>query len=95
MKFEVGELVKVREDLTKGRAYSSEEGKQEFAVTPMVAYAGKLVRIKDIKGQCYLIENSERRWFWVDEMFEKFGPCTDAIHGETHATVAHDSCGVE
>lgn len=63
MKYEVGDIVKVREDLKAG----NDNGKL-FVTSDMAELAGKLVTIYDIDGDYYhIVEND---FLWTDDFFE-------------------------
>ena len=62
MKYEVGDVVKVRSDLsTKGMNVTNR----------MLNFRGKIVRIEKVfKNGCYRIEGDYEEWNWTDEMLE-------------------------
>lgn len=63
MKYEVGDIVKVREDLKAG----NDNGKL-YVTSDMAELAGKLVTIYDIDGDYYhIVEND---FLWTDDFFE-------------------------
>ena len=63
MKYEVGDIVKVRKDLKAG----NDNGKL-FVTSDMAELAGKLVTIYDIDGDYYhIVEND---FLWTDDFFE-------------------------
>ena len=63
MNYEVGDIVKVREDLKAG----NDNGKL-FVTSDMAELAGKLVTIYDIDGDYYhIVEND---FLWTDDFFE-------------------------
>lgn len=69
MKYKVGDVVKVRSDLSIDKLYNG------FSVTAdMLKFKGKFVHIVEIFEDSYHIfeNNDNRRFFWVDEMFEPF-----------------------
>lgn len=64
MKYEVGDIVKVREDLKAGSDFS----KDLYVTSDMAELAGKLVTIYDIDGDYYhIVEND---FLWTDDFFE-------------------------
>lgn len=65
MKYKVGDKVKVREDLKDGKDYGN-----VWIAKEMTNYRGKVVTIKDIKRDCYTIEEDLKNYFWTDEMLE-------------------------
>jgi hypothetical protein len=67
MKYKVGDIVKVREDLKAG----NDNGKL-FVTSDMAELAGKLVTIHDIERICdddyyHIVEND---FLWIDDFFE-------------------------
>ena len=63
MKYEVGDIVRVRKDLKAG----NDNGKL-FVTSDMAELAGKLVTIYDIDGDYYhIVEND---FLWTDDFFE-------------------------
>lgn len=65
MKYKVGDKVKVRSDLKENIRY----GGQIFA-RDMAVHCGKNVEISKVHDDAYCIKESDREWFWTDEMFE-------------------------
>jgi hypothetical protein len=65
MKYEVGDIVRVRKDLRAG----SDFAKDLYVTDEMAEFAGKLVTICDIddNGYYYIIEND---FLWTDDFFE-------------------------
>jgi hypothetical protein len=70
MKYEVGDKVKIREDLVPEIMY----GKEKF-VSRMEEYRGCEATIVDAfyrnGGDLYLIDVDDKCWYWTDEMFEE------------------------
>lgn len=67
MKYKVGDVVKVRSDLSADKLYNG------FSVTTdMLKFKGKFVHIVEIFEDSYHIfeDNDNRRFFWNDEMLE-------------------------
>lgn len=65
MRYKVGDKVKVRSDLKENISY----GGQIF-VRDMAVHCGKNVEISKVYDDAYCIKESDREWFWSDEMFE-------------------------
>lgn len=65
MKYQVGNKVKVRNDLTCYREYGC-----RIVIKEMCAMKGKTVTIKEALDYHYLIEEDKGYWMWTDEMFE-------------------------
>jgi hypothetical protein len=65
MKYEIGDIVKVREDLKAG----SDFGKDLYVTDDMAELAGQLVTIYDIDdyGYYHIVEND---FLWTDDFFE-------------------------
>lgn len=67
-KYNIGDKVRVRTDLSKGiRYYMADKSISEYVVDKMMKFAGKIVTITRA-GIKYGIE--ECGWSWTDEMFE-------------------------
>ena len=73
-KYEAGDKVRVRADLTSGCKYSMLDGGCSLIVMDdMVSFVGKEVTIKQSLGKRgYLIKEDDYRFCWTDEMFERF-----------------------
>jgi len=69
MKYKVGDIVKIREDLVMYKKYDMESDTvaNQF-VDDMDSMLGHRVMIIDIQHGQYRIQNSD--YFWIDEMFE-------------------------
>lgn len=65
MKYKVGDKVKVKSDLKENIRY----GGQIF-VRDMAVHCGKNVEISKVHDDAYCIKESDREWFWTDEMFD-------------------------
>ena len=65
MKFEIGDKVKVKNNLITGKLY----GTQSF-VCNMEKYKSKIVTIRNVYAHFYEIEEDRGVWYWTDEMFE-------------------------
>lgn len=67
-RYNVGDMVRVRHDLTNNTAYNG-----VYAVDNMERFSGKMVKIAEIiddpTRDMYYIENS--RWIWTNSMFEE------------------------
>lgn len=76
-----GDSVRVRDDLSTRALYAMrsgddpEVGKQHWCATSdMILFAGKVVHIKSIRDDVYLIEEL-KGYIWVDDMFEPINEC--------------------
>lgn len=85
MRYEVGDKVKVRSDLKENIRY----GGQIF-VRDMAVHCGKNVEISKVYDDAYCIKESDREWFWTDEMFE--GLAEDELTAEEAIKVLADMC---
>jgi hypothetical protein len=65
MKYEIGDIVKVREDLKVGK-----DNGDVYVTVDMAEFAGKLVTIDSIDGEYYHIEEDNLNYYWIDEFFE-------------------------
>ena len=65
MKFEIGDKVKVKNNLITGKLY----GTQSF-VCNMEKYKSKIVTIRNVYAHFYEIEEDRGVLYWTDEMFE-------------------------
>lgn len=65
MKYNVGDKVKIREDLKVGRRYN-----KCLFVENMKKYKGKIATITEITDNDYDIDIDDGDWCWTDEMFE-------------------------
>lgn len=65
MKYKVGDKVRVRKDLVRGKCY---DGKT--AVSDMANMRGMTVTIGDVGESSYGIEEDPHGYMWTDEMFE-------------------------
>lgn len=76
MRFNVGDVVTVRNDLVSGTRYYMDGHKNwDSAVEEMCVWSGKMVTIAGISDtEKYFIEqdNDDIKWCWTDEMFEEF-----------------------
>lgn len=62
MNYKVGDIVKVRSDLSTT---------EKNVVSRMLDFRGKIVRIEKVfKNGCYRIEGDYEEWNWTDEMLE-------------------------
>ena len=68
-KYNVGDLVRVRADLTFGEEYAMEDGRTDSVAPDMVDLAGQIVTITDNSKEYSIAESS---WFFTDEMFDGF-----------------------
>lgn len=65
MKYKVGDVVKVREDLEEGGDFG-----RVCVSSEMAEFAGKLVTISSVNGDDYFIEEDDETYYWIDEFFE-------------------------
>ena len=65
MKFQVGDKVRVREDLEIDKQYG-----EEVFVESMVKFKGKTVEIDDVWGHGYNLKKDDENWVFTDEMLE-------------------------
>ena len=66
MKHEVGDIVKVREDLKA----SNGDTFDLYVLPEMVELAGKLVTISYVGDDYYRIEEDDKEYMWIDRFFE-------------------------
>ena len=64
MKYKIGDKVRVREDLAADQWYGDDIFTHE-----MISFKGKIVTIKKIRENKYVIEEDHGDWNWTDEMF--------------------------
>ena len=88
MRYKVGDKMKVRSDLKENIRY----GGQIF-VRDMAVHCGKNVEISKVYNDAYCIKESDREWFWTDEMFE--GLAEDELTAEEAIKVLADMCARE
>ena len=71
-KFNVGDLVKVRENLKNGEMYYMENGDKwdRYFECNMVNCKGKVLKITEIRHGKYLLEGNE--YLWTDGMLERY-----------------------
>ena len=71
MKYKVGDKVRVRDDLERGKWYSmNNRNFSDFANSEMLKFKGEDVTILDDKRfGMYLIKEDGGKWHWTDEMF--------------------------
>lgn len=65
MKYKVGDKVRVRSDLEENTRYGG-----KIFVRGMAVHRGRNVEISKVHDDAYYIKESDREWFWTDEMFE-------------------------
>lgn len=65
MKFNVGDIVKIKENLEADKAYGGES-----FVYRMEEYRGKQARITDTNRPFYKLDIDDGRWNWTDGMLE-------------------------
>lgn len=66
MKYKVGDVVKVREDLQA----SNGDTFDLYVLPEMVELAGKLVTISYVGDDYYRIEEDDKEYMWIDRFFE-------------------------
>lgn len=84
MRYKVGDKVKVRSDLKENIRY----GGQIFA-RDMAVHCGKNVEISKVHDDAYCIKESDREWFWTDEMFE---PVEEELTAEEAIRIQAEMC---
>jgi hypothetical protein len=65
MKYKVGDIVKVKEDLKVGKDFG-----RLCVCQPMAELAGELVTISSVNDDDYHIEEDDGTYYWIDEFFE-------------------------
>ena len=65
MEFKVGDIVRIREDLSECEEYSG-----TFVVSPMLDCRGQIATIEAQNDDRYLIDLDNHHWDWTKEMFE-------------------------
>ena len=65
MKYEVGDIVRVRKDLKAGKDFG-----RLCVCHAMAELAGKLVTISSVNNDDYHIEEDDGTYYWIDEFFE-------------------------
>ena len=68
-KYNVGDLVRVREDLVRGKDYAMEDGRTASVVDDMIDLAGQIVTITDNSNEYSIAESI---WSFTDDMFDGF-----------------------
>lgn len=70
MIFRVGDIVKVREDISTSDFYEFEKfigvGTNEY----MLEFAGKTAKIVETYDRYYSLDIDNKMWLWVDQHFE-------------------------
>lgn len=84
MKYKVGDKVKVKSDLEKNTSYGG-----KIFVRDMAVYRGKNVEISKVHDDAYCIKESDRAWFWTDEMFE---PVEEELTAEEAIKIQAEMC---
>ena len=69
-KFNVGDEVRIREDISVGRVYSGVTLLSEMAI-----HCGKVFTIKNFYGSAYTLHNN--RYYYGEDMLEKINSLTD------------------
>jgi hypothetical protein len=74
MRFDVGDVVIIRNDITEGECYVEGQDEHGYVNGDMVAYAGSITTITDVvvnPTNCgYYIEADNGYWFWYDHLLE-------------------------
>ena len=65
MKYKVGDVVKVRSDLSAKKIYD-----KIGVTTDMLNYKGKVVHIEEVIENRYHIKENNKKWYWTDKMLE-------------------------
>ena len=65
MKYKVGDVVKVRSDLSAEKIYDKIR-----VTTDMLNYKGKVVHIEEVIENRYHIKENNKKWYWTDKMLE-------------------------
>ncbi len=69
-KYEPGDVVYIRDDLTTSKTYCMTSGMaHDFATQKMCELKGEYVRINSIENDKYRIVEDGGVYYWVDEMF--------------------------
>lgn len=84
MKYKVGDKVRVRSDLEKNTSYGG-----KIFVRGMAVHRGKNVEISKVHDDAYYIKESDREWFWTDEMFE---PVEEELTAEEAIKIQAEMC---
>ena len=85
MKYKVGDKVRVRSDLEENTCYGG-----KIFVRGMAVHRGKNVEISKVHDDVYCIKESDREWFWTDEMFE--GLAEDELTAEEAIKLSVELC---
>ena len=77
MKYNIGDVVRVKEDLVVGRRYCMEDGDGiDSFVSGMAKYAGSNLVVASYNGGKYRLNKANGNptgWFWTDGMLEDYG----------------------
>lgn len=84
MKYKVGDKVRVRSDLEENTRYGG-----KIFVRGMAVHRGKNVEISKVHDDAYYIKESDREWFWTDEMFE---PVEEELTAEEAIKIQAEMC---
>lgn len=72
MKYQIGDKVKVREDLEIDESYWMEDlNEMDAVVDEMYELRGTVVTIVEDSHGKYEIAEDDGFWYWTDEMFEE------------------------
>lgn len=86
MKYNVGDIVKIREDLIAEEQYGADVFTEE-----MKKYKGQYAQIIDIKDKdtYYLDIDKDDHWYWTDEMLEPFDICSKMFDFDDNLPMAN------
>lgn len=84
MRYKVGDKVRVRSDLEENTRYGG-----KIFVRGMAVHRGKNVEISKVHDDAYYIKESDREWFWTDEMFE---PVEEELTAEEAIKIQAEMC---
>lgn len=88
MKYKVGDMVRVRPDLSESMEFDDWDGHILFVASNMASLAGKVVTIESIDSHGYRIKECDKGKIWVDEMF--YEPDTPSIELKIDSDKSHD-----
>lgn len=100
MKYQIGDRVIVREDLTVGKRYRMEDGISNTATAEMCKLRGEVVQISDYSSDQYLVSSGMEsldmwNYRWTDEMFSGLEclPLPDISNDEFNSLWGELLCG--
>ena len=68
-RYNVGDFVVIRSDLSKNRPYPGETGIDPGVSHQMIALRGQIARIKRYAAGTYRIDLDDGKCYWTDSMF--------------------------